>query len=288
MPYDAAISRENPGCFLFLVDQSGSMSGALGGRPGIYKNQQAAAALNRTVSEIVQRCSNGAEVRDYFDIGIITYSTSNIGTPVVTTPFEDVEAEDPFWPVSAVEQAARFDDRPVKVSDGKGGLIEAMEAIPEWLAPEANGGTPMCNALRSAAQALRSWVIEHPQSFPPIVINITDGAATDGDPLSAAWDIMEIATQNGNALLFNVHLSNVATNPIMYPHDEDSLPLDDGYARSLFGMSSVLPDSSRKQAVSLGISASEQSRGYVFNSDLVALVQFLDIGTRPALGPGLH
>ena len=34
MSYTAEISRINPGCFLFLVDQSGSMSGALGGQPG--------------------------------------------------------------------------------------------------------------------------------------------------------------------------------------------------------------------------------------------------------------
>ena len=34
MPYSADISRTNPGCFVFLVDQSGSMSEALGGQPG--------------------------------------------------------------------------------------------------------------------------------------------------------------------------------------------------------------------------------------------------------------
>ena len=27
MPYSADISRSNPGCFLFLVDRSGSMTG---------------------------------------------------------------------------------------------------------------------------------------------------------------------------------------------------------------------------------------------------------------------
>ena len=34
MPYTADISRANPACFLFLIDQSGSMTMALAGQPG--------------------------------------------------------------------------------------------------------------------------------------------------------------------------------------------------------------------------------------------------------------
>ena len=283
MSHTAEISRINPGCFLFLVDQSGSMAGALGGQPGCYKHEQAADALNRTVSNIIQRCSQGEEVRDYFHVGIITYGTTGMGGSVVTTPFVGVDPEAPFRLASEVEQAAKISQRPVRESDGKGGLIEIVEEIPEWLTPEARGGTPMCAALTLAAQALRQWANEHPNSFPPIVINVTDGAATDGDPLSIAGDIANVATQDGNALLFNIHLSDVSAAPIAYPADEGGLPQGDGYAADLFRMSSVLPEASRKQAVSQGISASERSRGYVFNSDLAALVQFLDIGTRAAL-----
>ena len=283
MSYTAEISRINPGCFLFLVDQSASMAGALGGQPGCYKHEQAADALNRTVSNIIQRCSQGEEIRDYFHVGIITYGTTAMGGSVVTTPFVGVDPEAPFRLASEVEQAAEISQRPVKESDGKGGIIEIVEEIPQWLTPEARGGTPMCAAFTLAAQALRQWVNEHPQSFPPIVINITDGAATDGDPVPIAGDIAAVATQDGNALLFNIHLSNVSAAPIAYPADEGHLPGGDRYASDLFRMSSVLPEASRRQAVSQGIPASEQSRGYVFNSDLAALVQFLDIGTRAAL-----
>ena len=288
MSYNAAISRDNPGAFLFLLDHSASMDMALGGQPGMYKHRQAADALNRTVSEIILRSSNGLEIRDYFDVGIITYRTNGIGVPVVTTPFQGVPAEDPFWPVSQIEQVAVFHDRPVKESDGNGGIIEVMQNIPQWLEPEASGGTPMCQALSAATQALKSWVSEHPRSFPPICIQITDGISTDGDPLPIAWDIMDIATNDGTALFFNIHLSDVDAAPIMFPGDEESLPRDNGFAHQLFRMSSSLPESSRAQAQRLGIPVCERSRGYVFNSDLTALVQFLDIGTRPALGPGLH
>jgi hypothetical protein len=47
-------------------------------------------------------------------------------------------------------------------------------------------------------------------------------------------------------------------------------------------MSSVLPDSMIAAARSLELPSMNGSRGFVFNADLPALVQFLDIGTRPS------
>ena len=62
MPYTAEISRVNPGCFLFLVDQSGSMEGNIGGQEGLLKKDQAADAINRIVDTLSQRCSSGMDV----------------------------------------------------------------------------------------------------------------------------------------------------------------------------------------------------------------------------------
>ena len=59
MPYTADVSRANPACFLFLIDQSGSMTGALAGQPGQRKIDQAAAAVNRILDTLAQRCSQG-------------------------------------------------------------------------------------------------------------------------------------------------------------------------------------------------------------------------------------
>ena len=45
MPYTADISRANPACFLFLIDQSGSMTGTLTGQPNQGKTDMAAGAI---------------------------------------------------------------------------------------------------------------------------------------------------------------------------------------------------------------------------------------------------
>ena len=59
-------------------------------------------------------------------------------------------------------------------------------------------------------------------------------------------------------------------------------PISDQYAKVLFTMSSVLPPHMRAFAQQEGIPVTETSRGYVFNGDMVAVIRFLDIGTRPS------
>ncbi len=47
-------------------------------------------------------------------------------------------------------------------------------------------------------------------------------------------------------------------------------------------MSSLLPDPLREAAAREGFDVSANSRGFAFNADLVELIRFLDIGTRPS------
>ena len=278
MPYSADISRSNPGCFLFLVDRSGSMTGALAGQPGQRKMDQAADAINRILDAVSQRCSQGMDIRDYFHIGILGYNTDGKGAPLITSALEGTSPEQPFLLISQVVEVAEVVERQVRESDGAGGVIEVNRRFPIWLHPHAEYGTPMCEALKYASDALSSWVTQYPDSFPPIVINVSDGNATDGDPVPLAHQIMNLNTSDGNALVFNIHLSEAATMPVQFPDQEEGLP--DELAVRLYRMSSVLPDASRSLAASLDLVMNSDSRGFVFNADMTSLVQFLDIGTR--------
>ena len=282
MSYSADISRSNPACFLFLIDQSGSMTQALAGQPGQRKMDQAADAINRILDTMVQRCSQGIDILDYFHMGVIGYYTDPRGNAEVSSVFPETTLEQPFLTVSQVADAAELEERQVKVSDGAGGLVDVTQQVPVWILPFAQYGTPMCAALDVAHGALDSWIAQHAASYPPIVINVSDGAASDGHPESYAQKIRELSTDDGNALLFNVHLSGVPATPIQYPDRDDILPQNDEFATQMFRMSSELPESSRAQATMLDLPINDHSRGYVFNADMSALVQFLDIGTRAA------
>ncbi len=129
-----------------------------------------------------------------------------------------------------------------------------------------------------ARATVEPWVADHPASFPPIVINITDGDATDGNPVAPAEGLRKLATDDGQTLLFNLHLSDNPGPPVTYPESEETLA--DDFARRLFRMSSVLPGYMRDAARGEGYPVGAQSRGFVFNADIVEVIKFLDIGTR--------
>ena len=277
MPYTADISRANPGCFLFLLDRSGSMQGALGGQPG-RKMDLAADAINRILDAVSQRCSRGMDIRDYFDIGILGYNTDQSANPIIHSVFEGTTPDQPFLSISKVVDAGVPVERQVREPDGAGGIVEVSRTFPVWLQPHAEYGTPMCTALQHAFNAVSTWVSQHPDSYPPIVINVSDGEAGDGDPVPFAQQIMGIGTNDGNALMLNVHLSEVSAMPVQFPESDEGLP--DALAVTLFQMSSVLPEGFRNLAQTLDMRVGPDSRGFVFNSDMVTLVQFLDIGTR--------
>ena len=73
MPYTAEISRTNPTCFLFLVDQSSSMLEPFGGNQESNKAEGVADAINRLLQNLVLKCAKSEGIRDYFHVGVIGY-----------------------------------------------------------------------------------------------------------------------------------------------------------------------------------------------------------------------
>jgi hypothetical protein len=274
--YTAEISRSNPSCFLFLIDRSGSMDDPFGaGESGRKKADGVADAINRLIQNLVIKCAKSEGVRDYYDVGVLGYGSS------VGPAFGGSLAGKELVPISEIaDNPARVEERTRKVDDGAGGLADQTVKFPVWFDSVARGGTPMCQALDQARSILTRWLADHPESFPPIVINITDGESTDGDPSANARALQELTSDDGSVLLFNVHLSSKRASPIEFPDSDANLP--DKFATLLFGISSPLPPYMREIAQQEGYSVSSDTRGFVFNADIVAVIRFLDIGTRPS------
>lgn len=276
MSYTAEISRSNPSCFLFLIDQSASMDDPFGaGEVRKKKAHGVADAINRLLQNLIIKCAKAEGVRDYYHVGVIGYGRN------VQPAFSGPLAGKDLVPISQVaEMPARIEERTKKVDDGAGGLVDQTVKFPIWFDPVADGGTPMSRAFTRAHGVIKTWLEQHPSCFPPIVINITDGEATDGDPKVLAQNLRQLSSSDGDVLLFNVHLSSQNASPIEFADHEEGLP--DKYAKLLFTMSSTLPEYMRTIAQQEGYKVSENSRGFVFNADIVSVIQFLDIGTRPS------
>ena len=134
MAFSAEISRTNPTCLLFLVDQSKSMDGAFGEQPGKKKSEGVSDAINRLLQNLVLKCAKADGVRDYFHVGVIGYGAD------VAPKLAGTDAQQALVPISAVaNNPLRLEQRKRMVDDGAGGLVEQAFRFPVWFEPTAGG-----------------------------------------------------------------------------------------------------------------------------------------------------
>src|SRR5215470_17396885 len=133
MSYTAEISRVSPSCFVFLIDQSGSMQDNWAGEPNRKKADGLSTTVNRLLQNLSLKCAKSEGVRDYYDVGVIGYGSS-VG-PAFTGALSGKE----LVPISEIaNQPARIEERTKKVDDGAGGLIDQMIKFPVWFDAVAN------------------------------------------------------------------------------------------------------------------------------------------------------
>jgi hypothetical protein len=270
------ITRDNPSCFLFIIDQSSSMAQFFGDRrENATKAEGVALALNNLLRNLIITCSKSDGVRNYFDIGVIGYGQTVApawGGPLAgqeLVPIRDVAAH-----------FARVVEKKQMVTNSRGQLVEQTVKTPVWVEPRSGGSTLMCEALSCAHRILAAWTLRNSTSFPPVVVHITDGEATDGNPAPYMAALTELGTTNGRATLFNVHLSSRRDSvPTSFPDSPDGLP--DAFSRMLFEQASTLTPFMRSVAWNNGLALSDQAKAFVMNADPTLMVLALEIGTRP-------
>ena len=278
-----------PGCMIFLLDQSGSMSEKFGqaqaGR-GRRKSDMVSTILNNFLSELITintipKSDGTSEVRQRADISILGYEGTD-ATPVLAGA---LAGKDFVNLLELQVNPADMEIRTQKDYDDTGKEYEIQVPFPIWVKARAGGGTPMCAALRRARDLAQQWAQSHPDNYPPVIVNVSDGASTDGDPTSVAREITQISTNDGQAILFNVHITNLPDAPVLYPASESEVP-NDRYAKLLFSMSSVIPERSRQLLESLlGRSVAVGARGLIFNGDATSVRLMFNFASKPATVP---
>lgn len=277
MTYTAEISRNNPSCILFIIDQSGSMSDKYASI-GKAKSEALADVINRMLQQLVIKCAKSEGVRDYYYVGVIGYGANG-----VKSAFGGNLSGKDLVPISEIANyPARIEERNKRVSDGAGGLIETSVKFPIWFDPVANGGTPMTKAFEKANEVISSWLKVNQNCFPPVVIHITDGESTDGVPSNEMQKLTSQSSSDGNVILFNLHTHASSVNPISFPVNDISLP--DQYSKILFNGASPLPNFMREVATNeYGINFPDGARAFVLNGDIDLIITAIEIGTRPSL-----
>lgn len=272
MSYTKEINRKNPTCFLFVIDQSGSMDERMG--DGSIKSEFVADVLNQTIAETIVRCTKADGVRDYFDIGVIGYGGDRVGSA-----FGGELSGRTLLPISEIESyPLRIVEREQDIDTGDDVLDRQLVKFPVWIDPIHDGGTPMRQALGIIGETVAEWCDNHPSSYPPTVVHVTDGQSTDGDPEEIAEAIKGISTDDGDVLLFNLHVDQESGDEIVFPSSEDELP--DEYSKLLFRMSSTIPSHLVPVAQGMGYDVTEESRFFAYKAGVDFIGHFFEIGTR--------
>lgn len=280
--YTARIDREHPTAFIFLVDQSVSMKRIVTfNGEDMTMSEAVSRIVNGQINEMLQRCIKNDEIRHYFDIALIGYGEEaysawqgNLKGRDFVTP-EDIR-NNPFKKITVREE----------VHTRKGVSVKEIERN-QWITARHDGSwTHLHKAFRMAQQLLESWLEKHAgqDCFPPTIINITDGQynhVSHEDMRQMANETKSLFTNDGNVLLFNIHIADGNAESVIFPASVGELN-GNSYGERLFHMSSLLPLNYNEQIRNLFGEHRNPDIRYMamsVNTGMSQLVKMMKIGT---------
>ena len=281
-PYTAQITRNTPTAFIFMIDQSISMSRKLNFKGEYITLAEAVARIvNAQIYELVLRCIKTSEVRHYYDIAVIGYGDdASYGWKGTLAGRDFVSPEqlknNPFKKIKVKEE---------KLTK-KGLVLKEIEKV-QWVEPVAAGKyTRAHKAFAMAKALLDKWMKDHHEKdcYPPTIINITDGAFNGiANPREVntqlANELKALFTNDGNVLLWNIHITPDNKESIVLPISKTEVFGDDK-SEGLYDMSSLLPSRYNQPIGDLrGDAENSRHVAMAINSDLSTLIQLMDIGT---------
>lgn len=279
--YTAQITRNTPTAFIFLIDQSVSMQNytTLYGEE-MPMAEAVARIVNHQLNELVLRCVKGSETRDYYDIAIIGY-----GENAYSGWKGELEGRDFVKPSELKEHPYKKITTKKETRTRKGVKVVEVEEV-QWIEAEATEGwTRVHLAFEKAKGLLDEWMEKHHDKdcYPPTIINITDGefnGATKEYVLQQANELKSMFTNDGNVILFNIHISANKAVCVTCPASKDEVSFS-SLATTMYEMSSLLPMRYSDRIADLRGDGTPNNRytAMSINADMSTLIQLMDIGT---------
>lgn len=277
--YSQEITRQHRTAFILALDRSGSMQESVRfGKKVMSKAEAVSIIANALITELIDRCRRTDSLRNYYDVAVVGYSNDNIEMLLGRDGMLSIDD------LSRISPRRRTLSNEEQLSEQNSAIFQ--HSLDEWFSPHAEGNTPMYEAMLRVRDLAKEWCekSENRQSFPPVVINITDGEASDCDD-NELRDICEqikrIATDDGNVLLINIHISTDSTLPaIIFPMAEE-LTGAGRYSRLLAECSSIMPSAFDSAICEMkGRGATPPFFGMGYNASIIELLSMVNIGSR--------
>jgi len=288
------MSRANPGLMVFLVDCSASMSFPLlrsttDKNQSISKFQAAATILDSVLFQCTTKCASEDKYKDYVDFVILGYGDS------VFSPISKISVSE--YPISVKKLDSSYES----VEEFSEEELDETNSPIKWINQDMplGGITSMRAGFTMAKKIIQDWVKKHPDSYPPVLLNVSDGMANDlpiiavngEDALDTAPlielcnDIKKIQTNDGNTVIGNIHLSDGKIMNVKFPVSIDEVQkLELKPAETLFEMTSEVPAPWLEKAQGFGLNIRPGGKMYIYNSDFDSFLSFFKFGTDPTNG----
>lgn len=277
--YSQEITRRHRSAIVIVLDRSGSMQEQMPfGHSQTTKAEILAHTAGALITELIDRCRRTDALRDYYDVAVVGYGNNEVEMLLDDNGFQSVVELNRHRPQSSVKVTEE------QLPNGEWAMVE--HHYTEWFKPKAEGNTPMYEAMLRVRDLVSEWCTqpENRESFPPVIIHITDGEASDCDHrelMDICDQIKRQATTDGNALFLNIHIStNTHLPAIIFPMPDELIGVD-RYAQTLAECSSVMPAAFNQDICELkGTIAIPPFIGLGYNASVIDLLSIINIGSR--------
>ncbi|HEX6798454.1 MAG TPA: hypothetical protein VF116_12160 [Ktedonobacterales bacterium] len=294
-PYSRRLSRQYPGLFVVLLDQSGSMGEPVEGED-LTKADYATSAINELVYTIAHEAATDDTGRTKKLAYLTIFGYNDTVYPLLTSTGDPLDIQFLAEHTRGTEDVVRYE------YDSTTHAYRAVtRARPYWIdTPRAEGRTQMAKALLQAQQVIARWLdparpapplepgqAARQEGFPPVIVNITDAEHNgDGDPIAVAAALKQQGTLQGETLIFTCHITREKRQPLVFPSSPTELGMLHPSAAAMFEMSSVMPQPLREKAsqVTHGLAVPPGARAFVYNANAQLLAEFLKWGTKGTMG----
>ena len=292
--YEKKVSTENPALVIVLIDQSTSTDRIMAAKGDqTYRISTMMKIVTDTLLyTLLRKAMKGTTLKNYVDFAVIGYGVS------VHSALPQVNLEE--YPIN-IERLKKESQKP-DGSDNEDPLVPKPKR--EWVEERYDGLTPMVGALREARKILEKWIPNHKSSYPPTVINLTDGMPNDDEKyleileqgtlvdlsetalITESKAIKQLHTDDGNVMIANCHITAEKTIAIEYPAYPSEIEKVDPLGRILFDMASTIPEPLRKLGNSkkFDMKLEPNAKFFLFNAEIKSLVNFMRFGTTTGIG----
>ena len=268
------VSTKNPTLIAFLIDRSGSMNDK-DPDSGLRLSEIAANSVNRAMYDLaLGACIDQSGIRDRVHISAYGYGDRRAPDQVMWA-LEGLPESRGWVPADKWVTSYNRIESKILYDGHKPYEVET----PLYVEPFAQGRTMMANAFRRIGKIAAVHTRLHPDSPPPIVVNITDGHpyGTWARLEDAAREVVGSFGRNGPPVLLNIHL-NPGSDPLILPACEPDAD-EDKYAYNMFRVSSLIPEWMKRNASEQGFKIEKGARGLIVNAGEDLLHKFLSVGT---------